>query len=94
MTNLWNFWFDAARFGWDAQDVIAMRMMRVGAGKRGHEEEMQRMISEKSQAFVEAQIAYATALMTGASPLAAWAEAEAPYRRRVSANRRRLSRLD
>jgi hypothetical protein len=94
MTNPWTFWMDAARFGWDAQQVIAMRMERVGTGKSGHQAELQKMVTEKTQAFIEAQFAYATALMTGASPMDAWAKAETPYRKRVRANHRRLSRLD
>jgi hypothetical protein len=49
------------------------------------------MLSEKAMAFGEAQIKMAMALATGRSFSTAAAKAYAPIRRRVRANRRRLS---
>jgi hypothetical protein len=50
------------------------------------------MISEKVEAFGEAQFAAAAALATGRSLETAMKRAFVPYRRRVRANRRRLQR--
>ena len=89
-TTMMNAWFEAARFGTDSQNVIAMRMMRLASGGPLATTEATQMISEKVAAFNEAQGALLTALVTGSSFDAAAAKAYAPYRRAVRANRRRL----
>jgi hypothetical protein len=85
-----NAWFEAARFGADSNNVIAMRMMRLASGGPLAATEATQMISEKVAAFNEAQGALLNALVTGSSFDAAAAKAYAPYRRAVRANRRRL----
>jgi len=92
MFNLWNSWFDAARFGYDVQSVIVMRSMRLLQGGPRASAEARRMISEKLAAVAAAQAATAFALATGKSPEVAVGLAMAPVRRRVRANVRRLSR--
>ncbi len=89
-TTMMNAWFEAARFGADSNNVIAMRMMKLASGGPQASKEATRMISEKVAAFNEAQGALLTALVTGSSFDDAAAKAYAPYRRAVRANRRRL----
>lgn len=89
-TTMMNAWFEAARFGADSHNVIALRMMRLANGGPLAATEATRMVSEKVAAFTEAQGALMNALVTGSSLDAAAAKAYAPYRRAVRANRRRL----
>jgi hypothetical protein len=89
-TSMMNAWFEAARFGADSHNVIALRMMRLASGGPLAATEATRMVSEKVAAFSEAQGALMTALMSGSSLDDAAAKAYAPYRRAVRANRRRL----
>jgi hypothetical protein len=93
MKSFWQAWFDAGQFAVDTQTVMALRMARLAAGKKGSDIELRRMFSEKLAAFSEAQMAMAFAMLSGATPIAMMAKAQSPYHRRVSANRRRLSRL-
>jgi hypothetical protein len=89
-TSMMNAWFEAARFGADSHNVIALRMMRLATGGPLAATEATRMVSEKVAAFTEAQGALMNALVNGSSLDAAAAKAYAPYRRAVRANRRRL----
>jgi hypothetical protein len=86
-------WFNlsmsAVQLGIEAQSVIALRMMKVAAGGKAAEIEMQRMISEKTQAALDAQLQIGRSAMSGRLDLAP-ARAIALYRRRVRANQRRL----
>ena len=93
MFGIWRDWFDAARFGFETQHVIALRMMRIAPGGARAAAEFQRMVSEKASAFLAAQAAAASALVSGQSLGTAARRAATPYRSRVRANRRRLSRL-
>ena len=92
MFGLWRNWLDAARLGLEAQHVIALRMMHVAPGGTRAALEVQRMVSEKASAFLAAQAAATAALVTGQSFATAARRAAAPYRSRVRANRRRLTR--
>jgi geranylgeranyl pyrophosphate synthase len=83
---------DAARLLFEAQWVVAARMARIAAGGTVAETEVQRMVTEKTAAFVEAQIAAASALAGGRKAPAAAKRALRVYGRRVRGNRRRLSR--
>jgi hypothetical protein len=89
MANPWTSLFEAARFGWEVQCVIALRLMRLAAGGALAQREAIRMTSEKAAIVPIAQIAAATALATGRKPARA---AFKSYRRAVRRNRRRLSR--
>jgi hypothetical protein len=75
----------------EAQQVISLRVMKLAYGGRRSEIESQRMISEKLAALAEAQIGMLTDIATGQGFLAP-GRAIAVFQRRVSANRRRLSR--
>lgn len=92
MFNIWQSWFDAARFSCDVQSVIALRSMRFMQGGPQASAEARRMVSEKVAAFAAAQAAAAYALAMGKTPEAAAELAMVPVRRRVRANVRRLSR--
>jgi len=79
----------AMQLGLEAQSVIALRMMKMAAGGAAAEAEVQRMISEKTQAALDAQLKIGMSAMSGRLDLAP-ARAIALYRRRVRANQRRL----
>jgi len=85
-------WFDVMQFVAEAQEVVALRLMRIAAGGPRAAIEARRMVSEKLEAFALAEIAAADAIMHGHTLDVAAARAFAPVRRRVHANSRRLSR--
>jgi hypothetical protein len=91
MLKLWRNWIDANRFALDTQAVIALRLMRMASGGPLVAAEAQRMITEKVAALAAAQVAGGLALASGKSAGIAAKRAMAPIRRRVRANRRRLS---
>jgi hypothetical protein len=88
--NLFDNWFEAARFGADVHRVMTLRVMRIASGGPDAAKEARDMVSEKLTAFGEAHMAALSALAIGSSLNVAAAKAYAPYRRRVRANRRRL----
>ena len=90
MTNFWASYFDAVRLGLQAQQVIALRMLRISEGGPSALIEMQRMVGEKVLAAWASQTVTGLALARGdKSP---GRKAAAPYRKAVRANRRRLQR--
>lgn len=84
--------FRAFQLGAEAQSVIALRMMKLAAGGSAAATETQLMISEKIEAASAAQTHLAVGLMTGTGAQGA-RRAVAHYRRKVRANRRRLSKV-
>jgi len=95
-TQSWNPWLalasQAALLGLEAQRVMALRWMRLAAGgARGHAE-AQRMVTEKFAAATEAQAAAVAGAVEGRSPQRTGKKMLGVYRKRVRANRRRLSR--
>ncbi len=92
----WNPWFglsvQGGRLLWDAQTVIALRLLRLGLGGPKAHSEAQRMVSEKFAALMEAQIGVATAAMMGHSGDRITKKVLGVYRKRVRRNRRRLAR--
>jgi len=91
MFNLWLTNIQAAQTVWEANVVIAMRLMRLASGGGLAQREAQRMILEKVTANAEAQMAAAMKMMTGGGLIAASKSASALYRRKVRANKRRLA---
>jgi hypothetical protein len=81
---MFKFWHDAAMLSFEAQHVMALRMMRLARGGKRARAEASLMVAEK----VSESIAAATTLLTGGSSEAVMAK----VRRRVRANSRRLSR--
>lgn len=95
-TQIWNPWLalasQAALVGWEAQQVIALRLMRIAGGGASGQAEAERMVTEKFAAAVEAQAAAVAGVIEGGSAHRAGKKALGVYKKRVRANRRRLSR--
>src|ERR1700742_3175104 len=89
---LWRHWMDASMLALEAQNVIALRMMRMASGGPLAASEAQRMVIEKLGAVASAQVAAGLTLASGGTVEAAYVGALAPFRKRVRANRRRLGR--
>lgn len=83
---------DLARLGAESWAVIGLRMAKLAAGGPAAAFEAQRMVAEKALAAVEAQFAAGLALASGASHHVAGRKVLAGYKKRVRANRTRLSR--
>jgi hypothetical protein len=92
MFNPWLTYFELAQTSWDANVVIATRLMRLASGGALAQREAQRMVMEKGLAFAEAQMAAATKMMAGVGIAGATKSAANVYRRKVRSNRRRLGR--
>ena len=90
-----NPWFgigwDAWRLGMEASTVIGLRTLKIAQGGAAGQAEAERMVSEKVQAGLDLQ-ALALSGGLGATPASASARTLAHNRRRVNANRRRLSK--
>jgi hypothetical protein len=83
--------FDAWTLGLEASTVIGLRTLKIAAGGAGAEAEARRMVSEKVDAAVGLQ-AKALSGELGFSGVDAATRTLAHYRRKVRANRRRLSK--
>jgi hypothetical protein len=82
---------DAWLLGLEASTVMTLRTMKLAAGGPAAQTEATRMVAEKAQALAELQMKAATGAL-GTSPKAAAKKTLSHYRRKVRANRRRLSR--
>ena len=83
--------FQAARFGWEMQSVIALRLMRLAGGGASAQSEARRIGTEKMAALAEAQTSATTVAISGNGPEVA-KKALNVYKKRVRGNKRRLSR--
>lgn len=92
MLNLWQAYIRLAQAAWDANAVVALRLMRLASGGAPAQREMQRMVAEKGIAIAQAQAAAAAKMITGGGIAAMSKSASSVYRRKVRANRRRLAR--
>ena len=81
---MFKFWYSAAMLSIEAQNVIALRMLKLAMGGRNAQVEASRMVTEK----ISESISAAATLMSGGSGNAVLAQ----VRRRVRSNSRRLSR--
>jgi 3-oxoacyl-ACP reductase-like protein len=90
-----NPWFgiglDAWRLGLEASAVMGLRAMKIARGGADGEAEAKRMVSEKIEAAMDLQVRALTGGL-GATPAKASARTIAHYRRKVGANRRRLTK--
>jgi hypothetical protein len=84
--------FKTMQLGLDAQSVIALRMMRLASGGAKTKAEMSRMMIEKASAVAEAQVSATAAVMAGRKDHVVAGKALNVFRKRVKANKRRLSR--
>lgn len=93
---MWNDWcalsVQAARLGWEAQGVMALRVMRMAAQPAHSQAEARRMVTEKVAAFGEAQAVAAFAVMKGGKSHRVAKKVLGVYKKRVRANKRRLTR--
>jgi hypothetical protein len=83
--------FDTWRLGAEAATVIGLRTLRIAQGGEAGRAEAERMVREK----VDAAVALQTMALSGGlgvGPASGSARVVAHYRRKVSANRRRLMR--
>jgi hypothetical protein len=80
---------NAWSLGVEASSVIALRMMKIGAGGKSGQAEARRMVDEKIEAGLDLQKMAVTGALTR-SPQGAAAKTLGYYRRKVRANRRRL----
>src|SRR5262245_46372097 len=71
MLNLWHAYIRAAQVGWDANVVVAMRLMRLAVGGALAQREAQRMVAEKVAAIADAQAAAITKMIMGGGMAAA-----------------------
>lgn len=78
------FWFDLSMLSLEAQQVIWLRAMKLSRGGKAGEREARRMVSEKVVAGAQAGLALAGGKSAGSVVGA--------YRKKVRANRRRLTR--
>jgi hypothetical protein len=93
MFNRWiAFSFQAARLGWEAQNVIVLRLLRLAGGSDSGQTEARRMIAEKMSALTEAQAVVTSVALQGGSGHTAAKRVLNVYKKRVRANRRRLSK--
>jgi hypothetical protein len=83
----WSAW----SLGIEASSVIALRMMKMAAGGPAADSEARLMVSEKVATAMSLQAKALTGGLGPAGPGAAQ-KALAQYRRKVRANRRRLSK--
>jgi hypothetical protein len=84
-------WMDVVKFNLEVQSVIAMRLMKIAAGGAIGAAESTKMVQEKAEASVAALTTGALALAKGRSVTAATKAAMIPIKKRVRANRKRLS---
>ena len=76
----------------DTQTVMALRVMGMSGLIPAHRGENDRMVKEKGPAMAKAFSAATKAMMAGASPDKVLSAAMVPVSKRVSANRKRLSK--
>jgi hypothetical protein len=90
---MWVFkaWMDVVKFNLEVQSVVAMRLMKIAAGGAAGAAESTKMMQEKPEASVASLTAGALALAKGRSLKAATKAAMVPVKKRVRANRKRLS---
>lgn len=90
----WNSWFDlstdVAQLGRESGDVIGLRLAVAGRAGPVALAEFCRMFNEKALAAVDAHLVIAGSLLNG-EPHLAPARTLALYRKRVQANRARLT---
>jgi hypothetical protein len=82
---------NTARLAWEAQNVIALRLMRLAAGRIGPTE-AGLMITEKIAAATEVHAVATTFALEGGNGHTAAKKIINVYKKRVRANKRRLSR--
>lgn len=83
--------FDLFSLGLEASSVMMLRGVAMAAGGPEAEKESQRMVSEKLNALIDLQALFLTGRL-GTSAPATLNKTVTHYRRKVRANKRRLSK--
>jgi len=78
--------------GIEAQNVVALRLLRIASGGASGQAEVNRMVTEKIEAVAEAQAVAAAAVMNGQDHHVVAGKALRVFKKHVRANQRRLSR--
>jgi len=92
-TNPWiGIGLDTWRLGLEASAVIGLRTAKIAAGGAAGRAEAERMVREKIDAATSLQMKAMSGGL-GGTPASMSARTLAHYRRRVAANRRRLSKV-
>jgi hypothetical protein len=93
---IWSAWFalssQAVLLGFEAQAVMALRLVRLAGGGATARSEASRMYTEKVQALGEAQTAASIEAIKGGSSCHVTKKVLGVYKKRVGGNRRRLTR--
>lgn len=84
--------WETARLGWEAQNVIMLRMMKLAIGGAPARTEAHRMVQEKITAAGEAVATAASVTASAGSHRTAARKVLRVYKKRIRANKRRLSR--
>jgi hypothetical protein len=93
MFNPWfSLMFKTVQLGVEAQSVIALRMMRLAAGGAPGAAEARRMVADKIAAGVEAGNVAASSVALGRKNTVVAGKVLRVFKKRVRANKRRLSR--
>jgi hypothetical protein len=82
----------AVQMGLEAQSVIAFRMLRLATGGARMEADASRLVTDKFAAAAEAQPVAAVSALNGRSIQVVASKAPRVPKKRVRANKRRLSR--
>jgi hypothetical protein len=91
MINPWFVGLQTARLAWEAQTVVALRMMRLALGCAPSESEARLLISEKMDVLAEAGAVAASIAVSGGSGHKVAKGVPDVYKKRVDRNRRRQS---
>jgi hypothetical protein len=93
---MFNPWFSVTlktiQLGFEAQNVIALRTMRLAAGGPTAQTEARRMIADKMAAGIEVQAVAASGVASGQKDTVVARKILRVLKKRVHANKRRLSR--
>lgn len=84
--------FETMRLMMASQQVIGLRIMRLAGGGPRAEAEVERMVSDKAAGLTEATMAVARAAGAGAKAPVVYKAGIKKLKRRVNANKTRLSR--
>jgi len=83
--------FQAARLTWEAQGVMALRMMKLAGGGCAAQSEASVMIPEKGATFSEAQVVANSAVLGGSNGARTAKNVLNVYKNKVRSNKRRLA---
>ena len=84
--------FKTMQLGFDAQNVVALRMLRFATGDARAQNEVRRVVAEKIKSAAEVQGTAISAITTGHKDAVVARKVVRVLKKRIHANKRRLSR--